>query len=332
MALNITRFLTAFRYQSRAPVPELLRDLEQLGRLDARAEKQLGAMRLLTWLTLLPGGMLALLTYSVWAGTVKEGVDLVEEGARLLQAGALFAATLIVAGVFLLLRRSTLKPRDLDNRRYGLARVLLSRFQVDLAPDAEVRLRLDLRPPDVREKRVKEDDLPGGWFTRFYVDPWFTLEARLADGTFLRIHMVQHHQRRERAKTSASGRTKVKTKQKGFARLQVSVRVKPERYPGLETLKARATAATRLPRRVALERVRVGADRLSLRVRLADDWVARAERAPDDPETPTFWTQALAKDDASRTATMMLLSLYQVLGHARKDGKRRASRGRRQSV
>ncbi|WP_180946246.1 hypothetical protein, partial [Corallococcus exiguus] len=235
---------------------------------------------------------------------------------------------LLVVGLLLFLWRYTLKPRDLDNRRYGLAQVLLRRLEMDLAPDAPVRLKLDLRAPDVLDKRVKQD-MVGWWNTDFFIDPWFTLETRLADGAFVRIRMVEQVQKRERSKTSASGKSRTKTKRKGFARLEVSVRVKPERYPGLERLKIRATSATRLPRKVELERVRVAAGRLTLRARLSDEWVARPMREPGDPEAPAFWHQALAKDDASRTATMMLLSIYQVLGYTRRRAKLQAARGRR---
>ncbi|RKH29646.1 hypothetical protein D7Y13_16365 [Corallococcus praedator] len=332
MAVNITRFHNVFLYQSHAHVPELLKDLEVLGQLDAGAEKQLGALTTAAWLTTIPGGSLVLLCcYASWASAVSSDVPAWEQGSQLLRNGFFLGLLLFALGLLLFLWRARLKPRDLDNRRYGLARVLLQRLQVDLAPDAPVRLKLDLRQPDVREKRVRQD-MVGWWRTEFFIDPWFLLETRLADGTFLKIHMVEKHQKRERYKTSASGKTKKKTKTKGFARLEVSLRVKPERHPGLGTLKARATNATRLPRRVELERVRVGADRLSLRVRLAGDWVAQAKKAPDDPETPAFWKQALEKDDASRTTTMMLLSLYQVVHYARLRGKRQSARGRRQSV
>ncbi|GMU11010.1 hypothetical protein [Corallococcus caeni] len=330
MSVNIQRFHQVFLYQSRAPVPVLLEDLKVLGGLDARAEAQRSALAWGGWLTAIPGGVMALLTYGVWAGTV-EREEITEAGAQLLKVTGLVGVTLLAVGLCLFFWRFLLKQRDLDNRRYGLAQVLLQRLQVDLAPDAPVRLKLDLRPTDVREKRVKQD-LVGWWNTDFFVDPWFTLEGRLVDGTFLRIHMVERLQKRERSKTSASGKSRTKTKRKGFARLEVSVRVKPERYPGLERLKARATNATRLPRRVELERVRVAVDRLSLRARLSDEWVARPEKVAGDPDAPAFWRQALEKDDASRTATMMLLSLYQVLGHARRRAKQQAARGRRGTV
>ncbi|WP_147448869.1 hypothetical protein [Corallococcus terminator] len=332
MAVNITRFHNVFLYQSHSPVPELLRDLGMLGRLDARAEKQLGALTTAAWLTTIPGGSLILLCcYASWASAVSSDVPFSWQGAQPLKNGFLLGLLLLAVGGLFFLWRAMLKPRDLDNRRYGLARVLLQRLQVDLAPDAPVRLKLDLRQPDVREKRVRQD-MVGWWRTEFFVDPWLTLEARLADGTFLRIRMVEKHQKRERYKTSASGKTKKKSKRKGFARLEVSLRVKPERHPRLGTLKGQTTNATRLPPRVQLERVRVAADRLSLRVRLAGDWVARAQKAPEDPETPAFWKEALEKDDASRTATMMLLSLYQVVRYARRRGKQRAAWARRQSV
>ncbi|RKG70722.1 hypothetical protein D7V80_03940 [Corallococcus sp. CA054B] len=318
MAVNVSRFHEFFRYQSRAPVPDLLKDMEVLSQLDARAEGQRRALEWSGWCTVIPGAVMVVLSYGVWAGTVERD-EITEAGAQLLTVTGVVGGALLVVGLLLFLWRYTLKPRDLDNRRYGLAQALLRRLEMDLAPDAPVRLKLDLRPPDVLDKRVRQA-LVGWWNTDFFVDPWFMLETRLADGAFVQIRMVERVQKRERSKTSASGKTRTKTKRKGFAQLSVSVRVKPKRYPGLERLKVRATAATRLPRKVELERVRVAPGRLLLRARLSDEWVARAER---EPET---------RDDASRTATMMLLSLYQVLGYTRRRAKLQAARGRRRSV
>ncbi|MBN9681196.1 MULTISPECIES: hypothetical protein [unclassified Corallococcus] len=330
MAVNVSRFHDRFTYQFRAPVPDLLEDMEVLAGLDARAEQQRLALAWGGGCTAIPGGVMVILAYITWAST-GERHSLTEEGEQLLQVTGAVGGALLVLGLLLLLWRHTLKPRDLDNRRYGLAQVLLQRLEMDLAPDAPVWLKLNLRPPDVLDKRVKQD-MVGWWSTDFFVDPWFKLETRLADGAFVRIHMVERLQKRERSKTSASGKSRTKTKRKGFARLDVSVRVKPERYPGLERLQSRAADAVRLPRKVELERVRVAADRLSLRARLSDEWVARPGREPGEPEAPAFWKKALEKDDASRTATMMLLSLYQVLGYARRRAKLQAARRRRTSV
>ncbi|RKH72061.1 hypothetical protein [Corallococcus aberystwythensis] len=331
MAVNVSRFHERFTYQSRAPVPDLLEDMTVLSQLDARAEGQRRALEWSGWLTVIPGGVMAILAYGVWMGSMEAEDPFSEAGTLLLQVTGVVGGLLLVAGLCLFLWRASLKRRDLDNRRYGLAQVLLQRLQLDLAPDAPVWLKLDLRPPDLLDKRVRQD-MVGWWNTDFFVDPWFKLETRLADGTFVRIHMVERLQKRERSKTSASGKSRTKTKRKGFALLDVSVRVKPHRFPGLERLKSRASAATRLPRHIELERVRVAADRMSLRVRLSDDWVARPHKEAGDPEAPAFWRQALAKDDASRTATMMLLSLYQVLGYARRRAKQQAARRRRGSV
>ncbi|NOK14434.1 hypothetical protein HNS30_35945, partial [Corallococcus exercitus] len=51
MSVNIQRFHQVFLYQSRAPVPQLLEDLEVLGGLDARAEAQRSALAWGGWLT-----------------------------------------------------------------------------------------------------------------------------------------------------------------------------------------------------------------------------------------------------------------------------------------
>ncbi|RKH45477.1 hypothetical protein D7Y23_25625 [Corallococcus sp. AB050B] len=322
MAVNVSRFHERFTYQARAPVPALLEDLEVLSRLDARAEGQRRVLSRAGGTAAILGGALALLCRQVWAGAVDptEGLGVIS-GAILITGGVGGAA--FVVGIGLLVWRALLRKRDLDNRRYDLARVLLQRLQVDLAPKAPVRLKLDLRAPDEPDKHAGQG-MVGEWSTEFFVDPWFSLETRLADGTFVRIRMVERFQKRKRTRTTVSFlriQRKTKGKHKSCAVLDVSARVKPERYPGLEQLKARATGAVRLPPRVQLSRVRLAADRLSLRARLSGEWVARAERA-----------EALEKEDASRTATMMLLSLYQVLGYARRRAKRQAARGRLEPV
>jgi hypothetical protein len=317
LAVNVTRFQQRLSYRTRAPAPHVLRALDQLGQLDADVEGRIRKLESTFWVVI-GGGLLCFLITLLSTGDARGEV------ARVIRQAMLFASMLwlfglIGVGIVLFQRREALTPHDLDNRRYGLARALLQRLQVDLDPDADVHLVLDLRAPNVPEKLVRKDaqDSEEGWTLRFYSDPWLTLEARMADGAFVRIHMTERLRLGTRLKTSASGRVKAKTKRDGHARLDVSVRVKPKRYPELARMKARLRGATRLPSGVQLVRSRVEADRLSLRARLAEDWVDRREPGQE------------GRDDASRTATMMLLSLYQVLGYTRRVAKlRRARRAR----
>jgi hypothetical protein len=328
LAVNVARFQQHPVYRSHAPASALLEDLDQVARLDRHTELKNLALALPMMAAFVIGGLLFLVAFValVMSHRTSEGA-LNGDAATVMWVTGLGSLGLFAVGAALLFGLHKLAPYDLEDRRYELALVLLKRLQVDLDPAADVHLMLDLRALDVPEKRVREDQA-GGWTTRLHVDPWFTLEARMADGASVRIHMTEWLRVRERFKTSASGRRKVKrTRRKGRTRLDVSVRVKPERYPGLARMQGRLEAAARLPERASLERARAEADRLSLRARLTEDWVAKVTADPDDPGTPqTRKQKALERDEASRAATMMLLSLYQVLGHARRVGKRQRAR------
>ncbi|CAM4484285.1 hypothetical protein [Corallococcus exiguus] len=241
-------------------------------------------------------------------------------------------------GGLLLLGASWTAPRDSSDRmsssgpeerfvapykeqRRLLLTTLLKRFQVDLVQDAPVDVTLDLTLPMDPRKRVHAGK-HGTWDREDFSDPWLSLRGRFADGTRLQLTVVEQVRMLERTKTLP---LKVKTQRKrsGASLMTVALGVKPERHPGLADMEERLQDAVRLPSGVRLKRLRVAEDRVELRVLLEDDWVARptkvltlADVPPGEPlrRPPT-------KTDAARTATMMLLSLYQVLNHSSSQGQ-----------
>ena len=209
---------------------------------------------------------------------------------------------------------STWEPPHKEKRRQLLA-TLLQRFQVDLT--ADVKVTLDLSPPMDSSKlagkgplgKARQGKGQHGPATREdFVDPWLSLQGRFADGTQLHLSVVDQVRVVERMKAMPL-KTKVKRKRSGVSLMTVALRVKPERHPGLATLQDHAQGAVKLPPGVKLKRVRVDEDRAELRVQMDEGWVARA-RAVD-----------ARRPDASRTVTMMLLSLYQVLHHSSSQGQ-----------
>jgi len=56
-----------------------------------------------------------------------------------------------------------------------------------------------------------------------HLDPWLSLEARLADGTRVSVDLVDKVRDRTVTKKSASGKTKVKKKEKLVRRIDVEV-------------------------------------------------------------------------------------------------------------
>ena len=287
MALDTSEFKKTYVYETRAPVAEVLADLKRLGELDTWAERRRLSMGIGSFVFLCLSISFTVLTQ--W-----------------LLAAALFATSIALC---ILWMRS--KHTDLDNRRYGLVSALLQRFQVDLDANAPVDVKLDLAPEDAERKCVGKLKR-GRWDCEDFTDAWLSLHGRFADGTHLHLSVVEHVQKRKRHGRGSSGKMKLKTKRKGKTLLQVGLRVKPERFPGLASQAANAKKAVRLPQEVILSRLDVAQDRVAMRALLGRDgreWVVRRTK----PTSPRELI-ALPPNDASRVVTMMLLSLYQVLG------------------
>ncbi|MBN8229946.1 hypothetical protein JYK02_20750 [Corallococcus macrosporus] len=205
-----------------------------------------------------------------------------------------------------------------EQRRLLLA-TLLQRFQVDLDAKAPVDVTLDLTSPLAQGNRVHHGKHGTGTREDF-VQPWLSLRGPFADGTELRLSVVDQVRILRRTKTTAL-KSKTKQKRSGGSLMTVALRVKPERYPGLAAMEAHALGAVRLPPGARLKRVRVAEDRVELRVLLDEDWVAQAPRAPSKVPPDEAEPADEAEPDASRTVTMMLLSLYQVLNHSSSRGQ-----------
>ncbi|NNC22434.1 hypothetical protein HJC22_42840, partial [Corallococcus exiguus] len=246
MALDTSEFKKTYVYETRAPVPEVLADLRALAGLDSRAEKTRITVGIGSWV---------FLCLSIWFTVLTQW----------LLAAALFATSIALC---ILWMRS--KHTDLDNRRYGLVSALLQRFQVDLDANTPVDVKLDLAPEDEARKSVGKLKR-GRWDCEDFTDAWLSLHGRFADGTHLHLSVVEHVQKRKRYGRGSSGKTKLKTKRKGKTLLQVGLRVKPERFPGLADQRANAKQAVRLPPEVVLSRLDVTQDRVAMRALLGRD-------------------------------------------------------------
>ncbi|WP_223641051.1 hypothetical protein [Corallococcus sp. EGB] len=312
MALDLDAFQKTYVYEARAPVPEVLADLKAVAELDARAERKRRTLWIAAW-SLMVFSLVAAALLSLVVGQLSFAQQDAWGGMPFVVAVASF-----VAGIVLFILRARASRTDLDNRRYDLVATLLKRFQVDLDASAPVAVKLDLAPADDARKRVGTPKR-GRWECEDFTDAWLSLHGRFADGTHLHLSAVERLQKRKRYGRSRSGRTKLKTKRKGRTLLQVGLRVKPERFPGLADLGPAAKQAVKLPPGVALSRLDVAKDRVELRALMDEEWVARAPRTPAPSEVhPSRGPRPRepSKTDASRTATMMLLSLYQVLHHS----------------
>lgn len=320
MALDTSEFKKTYVYEARAPVAEVLADLKALEALDAQAEGKRRGLLMAAW---------GLMAFSVGGCAL---LSLVVGQLPVARQDALAGMPLVLgvvsffAAIVLFILRAQARRTDLDNRRYDLVSTLLQRFQVDLDANAPVDVKLDLAPVDETYK-CEGKRKRGRWDSEDFADAWLSLQGRFVDGTHLHVSAVEHLQKRKRYGRGSSGKVKLKTKRKGKTLLQVGLRVKPERFPGLKDQAASAKRAVRLPPEVALSRLDVAADRVSMRAVLGldgRDWVVRRPKSTSARELIV-----LQPSDASRVVTMMLLSLYQVLGGTH---RRAPARGRQQPV
>ena len=283
MALRINQVQPLTVYQVQAHAPDVLADMEVLRR--ARAAPYL-------WLGRIPVIMLGVVALYLGAFFFLAIPERILFG---LLAFVLLCVLLVLR--FHLYFERSWNARELDElaRRQELVTLLLQRFQVDLMPTAFLDLRFHPKPRFSDPGRVLLEARQKGtpWDEH---DPWLTLEARLADGARLTVSLVERLRKRQRITKRWDGviiRTKTRVKHVTF--LSVQLRVKPKHHPDLATLtESRALRALRLPPDARLRRLRLRADRLRLQVRLDGE-----------------------QNDLSRTVTMMVLSLYQLLHVAR---------------
>ncbi|MCP3062766.1 hypothetical protein LXT21_28670 [Myxococcus sp. K38C18041901] len=296
MSFDIDRFRVEKHYRNTAPVSVLMEDLDLLGHFDERMAEQANIWRRRRGVVLtVCGGFFALAI--ILHNFTDTGLG-----------GWMVALGMLSLGVtvFLQLKVSGYAGCDLEDRRYQLPARLLRPLLRDIDPQEPVTLELDFQPVDHSSNFTRQGKTPTGWETRDFEDAWLSLQARLRDGTHLRLSLTEWLQKRTRTRRNPRGKYKTKHRRKGATFLQAQLRVKPERHPGLAQMRAQAQQAVKLPPTVKLSRLDVTEDKLAMRAHMDSEWKV--------------------EPDATRACLMMLLSLFQVLHASSARGKHLSSR------
>lgn len=138
---------------------------------------------------------------------------------------------LFITGVVLIVLFRRSKKEDISDNLRVTALPMLVALRDDFSKDP-VSLKLDLRSPTAKEKKTNEQKGTGMMKTveSFYVDPWLTCEATLADGSRLQWSVVDHIRERKRWKKSTSGKYKQKTKLKKKVDVDAELRPNKKTY------------------------------------------------------------------------------------------------------
>ncbi len=137
--------------------------------------------------------------------------------------GLVFAGLMFVAFLALKLKYSDM---DLEDRKLDLARATLETLSHDLLPNKTHELQLDLRDS---YNRCFRKGVKGGIFeakTHIFVQPWFNLKGRLANGNGLTLTLRRVGAYKVKGKWRVkSGKIKYKSKCKHRLHEQVEVQV-----------------------------------------------------------------------------------------------------------
>lgn len=302
MAVDLERLSTERIYRAQASCTQVLEDMRQLREVDTSSEKKEAWAHTVGCGTLVIGG------FAGFFGLATMGAS--DVSPVLLPV----APVLIIVGIIAMVMRSHHARFNLENRRYELVSRLLQLLQADTAPEEPLDVEMDLRPGTHPAKFRIEGKTSSGWKVKSYIDRWLSLQGRLLDGTHLRLELTERIDERTRTRRGSSGKMKTKSRTVSDALVRVRLQVKPEKYPHLGRLGARARQAVQLPRGARLKTLSVEPDRLTLTVLVSDPWVTGHE-----PQ----WQKDRGVN-AIRVVAMSLMSLYQLLNLSRALDKKAA--------
>lgn len=298
--MAVDKFSQERVYRTQAPGAQVLAELDNLRGLDARHEQRE------SWASRVGcGSFIGAVVLFFVVGLNGRWED------PSLEAAALWSILLlVVTGIVAYVLRSRFARFNLENRRYELATRLVEMVQADTAPQEPLTLEMDLEPTTHPRKFTGEGKTRAGWNVKFHADRWLSLQARLLDGTRLHVEVTERTDVRSRSKISASGKLKTKRKILSDMLIRVRLQVKPEKYPHLGRLGARAREAVRLPRGSSLKSLSVQEDRLDITSYVDGPW---------DVKHDTYQVNAV------HLLALTLLSLYQLLNLSRALDKKAAN-------
>lgn len=282
MPLDRDAFLESLVYSETGSAVQVERDVATLRGLDLRAEGVQRRWALAVGGFLLAGvAALAFANESAW--TPVSAIPL---------AAAVFGALVSFRIVH------SAERVDTENRRYELLGKLVGLTRIDMAPDAELSVQLDLRPALHPDKRARTEEV-GPWSVETYEDMWLQLRGQLLDGTRFTV-LVEERRRQRVRRAEGPGNAEVSGPLKE-ARFLVELQPHARSHRDLAALGNGAEQAVRLPAFAQLAGLQIEDDVLRLEATTTDAWTAAGP------------TEVEGAEPAIELLATMFLSLYQVV-------------------
>lgn len=193
---------------------------------------------------------------------------------------------------------------DFEDRRYRLLESLTRLLQVDMAPEAQMSISLNLLPQNHKSK-FQSKGTAGLWSVDHFLDHWLQISGRFLDGTYFSISMTEKHQARSRRARTSRGKTKFKQKTKNASVVVVALKTKADRYLPIEKLGENVQGALQLPYGSFVKSLNAEGNQIQLTVTTKTAWGV----AVPGGEKVLF--------DGVQLVASMFLSLYQILNLSR---------------
>jgi hypothetical protein len=150
-------------------------------------------------------------------------------------AGIAFGVLALVAVIVLARAWSSMRRTDLPGDNMRFAATMVNVLQEDIAPQAGLWLRIDVRGPtdDAKKSHVSPQYKRGVYHKvvdTFYDDPWFGGGADLADDARLTWTIHDRTRSSKRTKRNPRGKIKTKTKLKKTTYFQVALALPAKNY------------------------------------------------------------------------------------------------------
>ncbi|MBW4641904.1 MAG: hypothetical protein KME23_02590 [Goleter apudmare HA4340-LM2] len=296
MPIELQQFQKSLIYETKAPISNVIADLQAIESLDKLAElqqKKYGKQALYYFLLAVAAiGLiivsLVVIVNATFLGTVIILLSLTSVG-------------LIAACIYALIKRAKFGKLNVINYRYELAKKVLQMMARDMNATTEVEVRLSFQ--EVRNKENKTETInhpyKSGWKIDKYEHEWLKIRGQFLDKTRFALSATGISKSQYGWKRSSSGKSKYKTKSKSLGLdILLHLTYPQRRYGAVKILQSDISNAVKLPKLSFMRGLNAGEKSIHMNVRVAS-------QVEDNLE------------EVYQTITMMFLSLYQVLNLAK---------------
>lgn len=292
MPVDLKQFRQNLTYTAKAPVANIIDDLQEIIEIDRLAEKKQREYNHKAIYYFL--GIIVAIGLIIFASNT--GLpDLVV---------VLFVIAIIglsIGFIYALVNKFKFGRINVVNYRYQSTQKILQMLSRDMDANADIELKLSFQPIEKEEYKIGTTPHPikPGWKIDTYQQEWLEIQGKFLDKTRFELSTTGISKKQYGWKRGSSGKSKYKSKSKsGGIDINLNLTYPQRRYGVVKDLENEATNAIKLPKLALLRGLKITDKFIRLSVRLSPN-------------------VADSQEEIYQTITTMFLSVYQILNLAK---------------